>query len=59
VLIKDAVAQNRRAYVLVNNRLEGNAPLTVQALTDELQNSAPNTRSEEPYGAVSAGDSTA
>jgi uncharacterized protein YecE (DUF72 family) len=45
VLIKDAVAQNRRAYVLVNNRLEGNAPLTVQALTDQLEDSAPNTRS--------------
>jgi hypothetical protein len=37
VLIKDAVGKNRRAYVLVNNRLEGNAPLTVQALTDELR----------------------
>src|SRR5687768_10409941 len=33
VLIKDAIGHNRRAYVLVNNRLEGNAPLTVQALT--------------------------
>ena len=28
VLIKDAIEHNRRAYVLVNNRLEGNAPLT-------------------------------
>jgi uncharacterized protein YecE (DUF72 family) len=37
VLIKDAVKHNRRAYVLVNNRLEGNAPLTVQALTDLLR----------------------
>jgi uncharacterized protein YecE (DUF72 family) len=37
VLIKDAIAQNRRVYVLVNNRLEGNAPLTVQALTDLLR----------------------
>ncbi len=27
----------RRAYVLVNNRAEGNAPLTVQALSDLLQ----------------------
>ena len=34
ILIKDAVKNNRQAYVLVNNRLEGNAPLTVQALTD-------------------------
>ena len=37
VLIKDAIEHNRRAYVLVNNRLEGNAPLTVQALTDLLE----------------------
>ena len=29
VLVKDAIGHNRRAYVLVNNRLEGNAPLTV------------------------------
>jgi hypothetical protein len=36
LLIKDAVRNNRRAYVLVNNRLEGNAPVTVQALTDQL-----------------------
>ena len=36
VLIKNAIGHNRRAYVLVNNRLEGNAPLTVQALTDLL-----------------------
>ncbi|OQW33523.1 MAG: hypothetical protein A4E19_03800 [Nitrospira sp. SG-bin1] len=31
-LIKQAVGENRQAYVLVNNRSEGNAPLTVQAL---------------------------
>ena len=35
-LVRRAVAQNRRAYVLVNNRSEGNAPLTVQALTEML-----------------------
>jgi uncharacterized protein YecE (DUF72 family) len=35
-LVKQAVTENRRAYVLVNNRSEGNAPLTVQALTDQL-----------------------
>jgi len=35
-LIKHAVADNRQAYVLGNNRSEGNAPLTVQALTDQL-----------------------
>jgi hypothetical protein len=31
-LVKKAVEENRRAYVLVNNRAEGNAPLTVQGL---------------------------
>ena len=31
-LVKKAVAGNRKAYVLVNNRSEGNAPLTIQAL---------------------------
>ena len=37
ILIKDVVKNNRQAHVLVNNRLEGNAPLTVQALTDLLK----------------------
>lgn len=32
-LIKQSVEENRQAYVLVNNRSEGNAPLTIQALT--------------------------
>jgi uncharacterized protein YecE (DUF72 family) len=36
-LVKKAVSENCRAYVLVNNRAEGNAPLTIQALTDQLQ----------------------
>ncbi|MCS6303791.1 MAG: DUF72 domain-containing protein [Nitrospira sp.] len=36
-LIKQAVEENRRAYVLVNNRSEGNAPLTVQALASSLR----------------------
>ena len=35
-LVRTAVAENRRAYVLVNNRSEGNAPLTVQALVDTV-----------------------
>ena len=35
-LVRQAVGAVRRAYVLVNNRAEGNAPLTVQALTDML-----------------------
>jgi len=37
-VVKQAVAENRRAYVLVNNRSEGNAPLTVQALSEMLHN---------------------
>ena len=36
-LVTQAVAENRQAHVLVNNRSEGNAPLTVQALVDALQ----------------------
>ena len=35
-LVGKAVAENRRAYVLVNNPSEGNAPLTVQAIMDQL-----------------------
>ena len=35
-LVKKALEEGRRAYVLVNNRSEGNAPLTVQALSDVL-----------------------
>ena len=35
-LVRLAVGENWRAYVLVNNRSEGNAPLTVQALTESL-----------------------
>jgi hypothetical protein len=36
-LVSKAVGDNRRAYVLVNNRAEGNAPLTIQALSDQLR----------------------
>ena len=32
-IVKKAVAENRQVYVLVNNRSEGNAPLTIQALS--------------------------
>ena len=35
-LIKQAVGENRRAYVLVNNRSEGNAPSTVKAIREGL-----------------------
>ena len=36
-LVKKAIAENRHAYVLVNNRTEGNAPLTVQRLSEMLR----------------------
>ena len=36
-LIKRAVGEKRKAYVLVNNRSEGNAPMTIQALRNALQ----------------------
>ena len=36
-LIRQAVAERRSIYVLVNNRAEGSAPLTIHALADGLQ----------------------
>lgn len=36
-LVRQAVGAGRWAYVLVNNRCEGNAPLTVQALSEMLR----------------------
>ena len=36
-LVRRANAGNLRSYVLVNNRSEGNAPETVQALADMLR----------------------
>jgi uncharacterized protein YecE (DUF72 family) len=36
-LARQAVSEGRRAYVLFNNRSEGNAPLTVRALSEMLQ----------------------
>lgn len=36
-LVRKAIAGNLRSYVLVNNRSEGNAPLTVQALVNRLK----------------------
>ena len=35
---RQALGAGRRAYVLVNNRAEGNAPLTVQALAEMVRN---------------------
>jgi uncharacterized protein YecE (DUF72 family) len=36
-LVRQAVGAGRRAYVLVNNRAEGNAPLTVQGLVGTVR----------------------
>lgn len=35
-LVNQSIEEKRQAYVLVNNRSEGNAPLTVQALVERL-----------------------
>ncbi len=42
-LVKTAIEKNRQAYVIVNNRLEGNAPLTIQALMRTLQSGDTST----------------
>jgi len=36
-LVKKAMEEKRQAYVIVNNRTEGNAPLTIQALMNAFQ----------------------
>jgi hypothetical protein len=36
-IVKAAITQGRRAYVLTNNRSEGNAPGTTKALADMLR----------------------
>ena len=36
-LARQAVSEGRHAYVLVNNRSEGNAPVTVRALAEMLR----------------------
>lgn len=36
-LVKEAVRGTVKTYVLVNNRAEGNAPMTIQALVDRLR----------------------
>jgi len=35
-LVKKAVGEQQKTYVLVNNRSEGNAPLMIQALGNAL-----------------------
>jgi len=36
-LARQALSEGRHAYVLVNNRAEGNTPFTVEALTNQLR----------------------
>jgi len=36
-LVRQAVGAGQRAYVLVNNRAEGNASLTVEGLVEMLR----------------------
>ena len=36
-MVRQAVSTDRSAYVLVNNRSEGNAPLTMQGLPEILR----------------------
>ena len=36
-VVRQAVSEGRRASVLVNNRSEGNAPMTVEALADAVR----------------------
>jgi len=36
-LVSQAIEETRQAYVLVNNRSEGNAPMTVQTLVERPQ----------------------
>ncbi len=36
-LVRQAILEDRLSYVLANNRAEGNAPLTIQALVDRLR----------------------
>jgi hypothetical protein len=35
-LVRKTVREDPRAYMLENNRSEGNAPMTIQALVDRL-----------------------
>lgn len=42
-LINQAVGKNLRVYTLVNNRAEGNAPVTIQALITSLSSSKSNS----------------
>ena len=43
-LIRQGTAEHREVFVLVNNRAEGCAPLTIQALVDDLTKDAATPR---------------
>jgi hypothetical protein len=51
---KQAVIRRMRVYGLVNNRTEGNPPLTLQALTDQLNDPVAQAREvyDEPVAFV-------
>lgn len=36
-MVRRAVTENRNVYALVDNRAEGNAPRTIQALVDSFE----------------------
>ncbi len=47
-LVRQAVSERKPVYVLVNNRSEGNAPSTIQALADALALDQVRTGEKEP-----------
>jgi uncharacterized protein YecE (DUF72 family) len=47
-LIEAALDQPRAAYIFVNNRLEGNAPSTIEAIVDDDQPPPPPLNADEP-----------
>ena len=51
-LIRQGTAEQREVFVLVNNRSEGCAPLTIQALADDLTGAAATPRG--PLGIAGA-----
>jgi uncharacterized protein YecE (DUF72 family) len=40
-VVRESLSRHHLAYVLVNNRAEGSAPLTIQAIADELTHGEP------------------
>lgn len=57
-LIRRATTEGRSVYALVNNRAEGNAPLTIQALVEQLgwEGAGRNDRNESGQALSSEGD---